>query len=309
MAKFARVMRTLEVGQPNLGGRTDNSEPYSTSHGIRRKDTSRNRGNQGRGRNSGLHWFKAQAENTELTNEALHGKVALAQHSLATDHMRKWLSRLRRKAKYYSQALTTSPTYAQDLWVTKANPQTLEFIKTTKSHIIAEVGVYRGHTSQKLAEYLSGKGELHLFDFEDYVLDVKRRLNRAGYFNIIPHANSRKLMDSYNWSLMKLLEEHREGMFDYVFLDGAHTWSLDALAFFLIDKLLKKGGYIDFDDYDWSLATSPSMNPSTFPPTKKWFTPEQIEARQVKLIIELLVRRDPRYTEVVKNKIFRKTND
>ena len=38
-------------------------------------------------------------------------------------------------------------------------------------------------------------------------------------------------------------------IFDYVFIDGAHTWMLDALAFLLVDRLLRVGGYVDFDDY------------------------------------------------------------
>jgi hypothetical protein len=40
---------------------------------------------------------------------------------------------------------------------------------------------------------------------------------------------------------------------DYVFLDGAHTFAIDALTFFLTDRLLKIGGHFDFDDYSWKL--------------------------------------------------------
>jgi hypothetical protein len=120
------------------------------------------------------------------------------------------------------------------------------------------------------------------------------------------HANSRKVLDSYNWSLMKLLRDGAAGRFDYVFIDGAHTWALDALAFLLVDRLLAPGGYVDFDDYTWTLAHSPSMSPEAFPPTDRLYTREQIEARQVALVVDLLVRSDPRYEEVVENKVFRK---
>jgi len=94
-----------------------------------------------------------------------------------------------------------------------------------------------------------------------------------------------------------------------VFLDGAHTWAHDALAFFLADRLLRPGGHIDFDDFDWSLARSPTLRPSVFPRTAEDFTEEQIECRQVESILDLLVRRDARYVEVVPNKIFRKIRD
>jgi hypothetical protein len=131
-------------------------------------------------------------------------------------------------------------------------------------------------------------------------------LRTAGYENVFTHPNSRRLLDSYNWSLMRLLEEHRGPIFDYVFMDGAHTWAHDALAFLLVDRLLKPGGFVDFDDYRWTLRTSPSMNPGVFPEIERLYTDEQIDAAQVALVVDLLVKLDPTYEEVVPNKIFRK---
>jgi predicted O-methyltransferase YrrM len=183
---------------------------------------------------------------------------------------------------------------------------TIEFLETTDCRTIAEIGVYRGDTSERLSELLGGRGELHLFDFEERVQAVKRRLTRRGFRNVVAHGNSHRILDSYNWSLMKLLRDHQTPIFDYVFIDGAHTWALDALAFLLVDRLLKTGGYVDFDDYDWSLAVSPSQRPDVFPATRRLFTDEQIHERHVSLIVDLLVRRDPRYREIVENRIFRK---
>ncbi len=209
---------------------------------------------------------------------------------------------LRRIDSYFRQLISKSAS----LNVKEANKETIEFIKSTDSRAIAEIGTYKGYTAMKIAEYMKGQGELHLFDFEDIVLEVKHKLNEAGFFNVIAHGNSRKTMDSYNWSLMKLLQVGKEPFFDYVFIDGAHIWAIDALTFFLVDRLLKPGGYVDFDDYDWTLRDSSSVNPTSFPPIKKMFTREQIETRQVALIIDLLVKCDPNYVEVVQNKIFRK---
>jgi hypothetical protein len=129
---------------------------------------------------------------------------------------------------------------------------------------------------------------------------------RRGHRNVTAHPNTRKVFDSYNWSLMELLRDGDGPAFDYVFIDGAHTWALDALAFLLVDRLLAPGGYVDFDDYHWTLARSPSMSPEAFPPTSKLYTEEQIAERQVALVVDLLVRPDGRYDEVVENKIFRK---
>jgi hypothetical protein len=158
----------------------------------------------------------------------------------------------------------------------------------------------------ELAKFLNGEGELHLFDYADRVTSVAATLAQAGFRNVRAFGSSYKLLDSYNWNLAKLIDQNAQSIYDYVFLDGAHNWAVDALTTFLADRLLKVGGYLDFDDYDWTLAGSPSLNPKSFPLTRKLFTAEQIASKQVKMVVDLVIRRDPRYKEVVVNKIFQK---
>jgi len=193
-----------------------------------------------------------------------------------------------------------------ELNVDSANERTVEFFRSTGCRVYAEIGVYKGYTALGIAEQLAGEGQIHLFDYEDRVLAAAKRLREAGHSNLVLHPNSRRLMDSYNWSLMQVLAEHEEPVFDYVFLDGAHTWALDALAFCLVDRLLRDGGYVDFDDYGWTLRDSPSMKPEVFPDIRRLYSDEQIARAQVALVVDLLVRRNPAYTEVVPNKVFRK---
>jgi predicted O-methyltransferase YrrM len=193
-----------------------------------------------------------------------------------------------------------------DLNVEGPNEQTVERFAAAGCRRYGEIGVYKGYTAERIAESLGGEGEIHLFDYADRVEPVAARLRAAGHGNVVAHPNSRRLLDSYNWSLMEVLAEHPEPIFDYVFLDGAHTWAHDALAFLLADRLLAPGGYVDFDDYRWTLAASPSMNPAAFPEVTSLYSDEQIAARQVALVVDLLVRRDARYEEIVADKVFRK---
>ena len=186
------------------------------------------------------------------------------------------------------------------------NERTVAFFAGSGCSRYAEIGVYRGDTAAEIAKLLGGQGELHLFDYEDRITEVAAKLRDAGHVNVFAHGNSRRLLDSYNWSLMRVLADRGDGYFDYAFIDGSHTWAHDALAFFLVDRLLAPGGYVDFDDYTWSLRTSPSMNPVAFPDVERLYTDEQIDARQVGLVVDLLVRPDARYEEIVPNKIFRK---
>jgi predicted O-methyltransferase YrrM len=207
-------------------------------------------------------------------------------------------------AEIVEQSYTHGP-----LNVEGPNERTVEQVRASGARVYAELGVYLGATAEAVAGVLGGEGEIHLLDFEDRVLPLAERLRERGHGNVIAHPNSRRVLDSYNWSLMKLLREGRAGSFDYVFIDGAHTWAHDALAFLLVDRLLAPGGHVDFDDYGWTLARSPSMNPETFPPTRRLYTDEQIEEPQVALVVDLLVRGDARYEEVVPNKVFRKRAD
>ena len=168
--------------------------------------------------------------------------------------------------------------------------------------VVAEIGIGIGATTQELARIMDNAGELHLYDFHAKLAEVIGDLEARGYHNVRGFGNTTKYWDSYNWSLMKQVQAHESPVYDYIYLDGAHTFHHDALAFVLCDRLLKPGGHIDFDDYFWSLSRSKWMADTRH----DYMTEEQIEAQQVKLVIETLVRTDPRYEEVVAHKLFRK---
>jgi predicted O-methyltransferase YrrM len=171
---------------------------------------------------------------------------------------------------------------------------------------VAEIGVWKGATSLEIARLLGRDGELHLFDYQDNVDEVVTALVDRGMTNVVGRGCSYRYLDSYNWSLKRLMEERgAKPFFDYVYIDGAHTWAIDALTFYLCDVLLRPGGYVDFDDYGWTLRGS-SLDPSRVPQTAALYTDEQIDDPQVKAIVDLLVRPHRDYEEVVENRIFRK---
>ncbi|KRQ10471.1 hypothetical protein AOQ73_08400 [Bradyrhizobium pachyrhizi] len=185
---------------------------------------------------------------------------------------------------------------------------TYEFMKTVfgreQPFRYAEFGIYMADTARNVCQ-LFPECELHLFDFNDAVQRAETKLsaypNKISYFG-----NTQKFNDSYNWSLMKLIRQYEGApIYDYCFLDGAHTVAVDALNYFLCDKLLKVGGYMDFDDYEWRLRGS-SLDPTKIPAIGDQYPDEQIDAFQVKMIVDDLVRTDHRYQEVVRNKVFQK---
>ena len=201
--------------------------------------------------------------------------------------------------KWYPSALRVSP---------KGTHGTYDFMKTRfasdATFHYAEFGIYKGDTADNVCK-LFPNAVLHLFDFQENVDAAAKKLGR--YPNrIYYYGNTWKHLDSYNWSLMKLIEKRKgRPCFDYCFLDGAHTVAVDALNFFLADRLLNVGGFMDFDDYVWRLRGS-SLDPSVVPVIAEQYTDEQIDARQVKMIVDELVKRDQRYAMVLENKVFQK---
>lgn len=186
---------------------------------------------------------------------------------------------------------------------------------------IAEIGIGFGATTYSLANLVKNyNGKVHIFDFHDSVDSVFTILELEGLTNIVKYGCSDKLQDSYNWSLLNLIENNNKNYFDYIFLDGAHTFPTDALTFFLSDMLLKVNGYIEFDDYNWSLNDHIQSNIENYKNTKNKdgyhgsfidriklsFTEDQIKLKQVKLIVDNLVKKCGKYIEVEPNRLYQK---
>ncbi|WP_457093958.1 class I SAM-dependent methyltransferase [Microvirga sp. P5_D2] len=110
--------------------------------------------------------------------------------------------------------------------------------------------------------------------------------------DLIIHAGLESLVDlhydpiSYTWHLMRNLEAYVLEPFEFVFIDGAHTWDTDGFAFFLVEKVLRPGGWILFDDLDWSYSKSPAALQKEF---VRSMTDEQKNTAQIRQVWEKLV--------------------
>src|ERR1700693_1119213 len=103
--------------------------------------------------------------------------------------------------------------------------------------VVAEIGVGIGATTLAIAALLENQGELHIYDFQAKVEALASDLAAVGFSNVRGFGNTDKHWDSYNWTLGRmLLGEHHE-VYDYIYIDGAHTFTVDALAFVLCDRL------------------------------------------------------------------------
>jgi predicted O-methyltransferase YrrM len=166
---------------------------------------------------------------------------------------------------------------------------------------IVELGFANGTSSCYFAAALDEKkkGKVVTIDNQtakDRIPNIDELLDKTGLHDYIEtvYANT-----SYNWELMKLIDKQTkdgycEPLFDFCYLDGAHSLEVDGCAFMLVDKLLKPGAYLLFDDLHWSYAISPSLKNTDF--VKNMPEDERV-LPQIKKLFDLIVVSHPSYTD------------
>lgn len=177
-----------------------------------------------------------------------------------------------------------------------------KFIEDNHSRNILELGFAHGVSTTYMAACLNRLNIGGLITTID-VLGAKSRIPNIETLlsktNQLDKVNIFYESTSYTWRLMKFLEDDPTPRFDLCYIDGAHNWYVDGFAFFLVDKLLKPGGWIIFDDMDWTYSQSPSLRNKEF--VKNMPEDERDEA-QVKKVFNLLVKTHPSYHNFRTNK-------
>jgi predicted O-methyltransferase YrrM len=141
-----------------------------------------------------------------------------------------------------------------------------EFIVTHNLRDCLELGFCHGVSSACIAAALDeiGSGSLVTIDqcndegiaTRDLVPNIAQVL---GKLNLQDKVRYFFEPTSYLWRLMRMLEEDPRPRFDFCYIDGAHSWFVDGFAFFLVERLLRPGGWILFDDLNWTYAASESL--------------------------------------------------
>jgi predicted O-methyltransferase YrrM len=153
---------------------------------------------------------------------------------------------------------------SQEWGVTEEQGRLLfDFILREKPRFILELGCGIGTSALYISAALEHLGQGRVLsidrnpDLPDWVARTFAKLDpelRRFHELIVSQT-------SYNDELMRLISKQtRDGrcepLFDFCFIDGAHTWETDSCAFFLAEKLLKPGSWILFDDLTWTIAGS-----------------------------------------------------
>jgi predicted O-methyltransferase YrrM len=159
---------------------------------------------------------------------------------------------------------------------------------------VLELGFRHGVSTAYLAAALgnAGGGRITTID------RLAARDHQPNVENLLSKVGERDRVDvfyeptSYTWRLMRMLQADPKPRFDLCYIDGAHDWFVDGLAFFLADRLLRPGGWLLLDDLNWTFEGSRSLKHNE----RVRRMPEDERATpQVRLVYELLVKPHPGY--------------
>ncbi len=179
-----------------------------------------------------------------------------------------------------------------------------DFILRTKPAEILELGTGAGTSSCYMAAALDelGAGRITTIDRNPELPEWVRKAFAKADPALLRFVNVVTTTSSYNDELLPRIEAQTrngecEPCFDFCFIDGAHTWSDDGLAFFLADKLLKPGGWMLFDDMAWTIAGSAEASREAWTQS---MSPTLRATMQVTRVFDLLVAQHPAYDHLVK---------
>jgi predicted O-methyltransferase YrrM len=179
------------------------------------------------------------------------------------------------------------------------------FVLRNRPRRCLELGHAHGASSLYIAAALDEVGEGHLDSVDllgsaDRVPNIETLFAEAGlthYLSVYRETNS------YTWFLKRKIEERSsqgncEPCYDFCFVDGCKNWTIDGLAFFLVEKLLREDGWILFDDYRWTYARH-QHKPENDGITTRSLSAEEMEKAHVELIFHLLVMQHASFSNFV----------
>jgi predicted O-methyltransferase YrrM len=181
-----------------------------------------------------------------------------------------------------------------------------DHLNTAGARDVLELGTAHGVSSSYMAAAVSERGGK--VTTVDHVEATKHRDPQPG--DVIARTGlegsiERVLVSdsSYTWWLKDKIAERTnadgwcEPAYDFAYIDGAHNWTIDGLAVFLVEKLLRPGGWLLLDDLDWSYGGSGSTFGPGQSPADLHMSDAEVGPPHMQLVFDLIVRQHPAFAE------------
>jgi predicted O-methyltransferase YrrM len=193
-------------------------------------------------------------------------------------------------------------------FITKGNAEYLyDLIVGQKLSRVLELGIAHGTATCYMAAALEeiGGGRITSVDLlqaaNTFRPSVEEQLAKTGLSRFVEIV---RMQTGYTWFLHdNILKNTDSGIcqeeYDLCLIDGPKNWTIDGAAFFFVDKLLKPGGRIIFDDYLWTYAEAGTHRNATDGITHRLLSQIELETPQIREVFELLVVQHPSYSNFV----------
>jgi len=189
-------------------------------------------------------------------------------------------------------------------YISKENGRFLyDLIRKERLTSILELGIAHGTATCYMAAALQELGEgsitsVDLIEVKDiFKPTAEEQLEKTG---LSEFATVIRMQTGYTWFLHDEIVNNTKDnvcneVYDLCVIDGPKNWTIDGAAFFFVDKLLKKNGWIIFDDYHWTYAAANSRRDSTDGITHRCLSKDEQEIPHIREVFELLVKQHPHY--------------
>jgi predicted O-methyltransferase YrrM len=178
-----------------------------------------------------------------------------------------------------------------------------EHVRETRPAEILEIGTHHGVSAAYMAAALAANGSGRLTTVDHHGLEFAGAREFLTEIGLGDRVDVVYVPDSsYNWWLRERVAERSDAdgnvapLYDLCFLDGAHSFSVDATAAILVEKLLKPGGWLLLDDLDWTFGEWEDDKFDTELVTYK-FSEDELKRPHVREIWNLIVKPHPAFTE------------
>ena len=179
-----------------------------------------------------------------------------------------------------------------------------DHVRSTRPEHVLELGTAHGVSAAFIAAALeaNGRGRLTTVDSSRYPWHSPSPNELLEGIGLGPRVSIDRSFTTYTWFLKEQIEAQSDGqgncepVYDFCFLDGQKNWTVDGAAVFMIEKLLRPGGWLLLDDLGWTY--SPLTEGVHYGVDIGGLSERERTEPHLRAVFDLIVAQHPAFTEL-----------